>query len=163
MMLNKKLNILVVKYFFYISLSLTFLNISLAKDVDIQEDINLSFKCDLEKKILKNSEYNYKTFLAKDIDDKDLNKFDIKAKKPDTLFINGLSLFLSDTTKLNVKVVNKDVVLFKASDKKKNYSESAIINRKSGELVHEITRNIKSDNSEKDIFFYSCSKRKKNV
>ena len=162
-MVNKKLNILVVKYFFYISLSLTFLNISLAKDVDIQEDINLSFKCDLEKKILKNSEYNYKTFLAKDIDDKDLNKFDIEAKKPDTLFINGLSLFLSDATKLNVKVVNKDVVLFKASDKKKNYSESAIINRKSGELVHEITRNVKSENSEKDIFFYSCSKRKKNA
>ena len=163
MMVNKKLNILVVKYFFYISLSLTFLNISLAKDVDIQEDINLSFKCDLEKKILKNSEYNYKTFLAKDIDDKDLNKFDIEAKKPDTLLINGLSLFLSDSKKLNVKVVNKDVVLFKASDKKKNYSESAIINRKSGELVHEITRNVKSENSEKDIFFYSCSKRKKNA
>ena len=163
MMLNKKLNILVVKYFFYISLSLTFLNISLAKDVDIQEDINLSFKCDLEKKILKNSEYNYKTFLAKDIDDKDLNKFDIEAKKPDTLLINGLSLFLSDATKLNVKVVNKDVVLFKANDKKKNYSESAIINRKSGELVHEITRNVKSENSEKDILFYSCSKRKKNA
>ena len=162
-MVNKKINILLVKYFFCISLSLTFFSISLAKDVDIQENIDLSFKCDLEKKILKNSEYNYKTFLAKDIDDKDLNKFDIKAKKPDTLFINGLSLFLSDTTKLNVKVVNKDVVLFKASDKKKNYSESAIINRKSGELVHEITRNIKSDNSEKDIFFYSCSKRKKNV
>ena len=162
-MIGKKLNILLVKYFFCISLSLSFFNISLAKDVDIQENIDLSFKCDLEKKILKNSEYNYKTFLAKDIDDKDLNKFDIKAKKPDTLFINGLSLFLSDTTKLNVKVVNKDVVLFKASDKKKNYSESAIINRKSGELVHEITRNIKSDNSEKDIFFYSCSKRKKNV
>ena len=162
-MIGKKLNILLVKYFFCISLSLTFFSISLAKDVDIQENIDLSFKCDLEKKILKNSEYNYKTFLAKDIDDKDLNKFDIKAKKPDTLSINGLSLFLSDATKLNVKVVNKDVVLFKASDKKKNYSESAIINRKSGELVHEILRNIKSDNSEKDIFFYSCSKRKKNV
>ena len=162
-MIGKKLNILLVKYFFCISLSLTFFNISLAKDVDIQENIDLSFKCDLEKKILKNSEYNYKTFLAKDIDDKDLNKFDIKAKKPDTLFINGLSLFLSDTKKLNVKVVNKDVVLFKASDKKKNYSESAIINRKSGELVHEITRNVKSENSEKDIFFYSCSKRKKNA
>ena len=136
---------------------------SLAKDVDVQEDINLSFKCDLEKKILKNSEYNYKTFLAKDIDAKDLNKFVIKAKKPDTLFINGLSLFLSDATKLNVKVVNKDVVLFKANDKKKNYSESGIINRNSGELVHEITRNVKSENSEKDIFFYSCSKRKKNA
>ena len=162
-MIGKKLNILLVKYFFCISLGLTFFNISLAKDVDIQENIDLSFKCDLEKKILKNSEYNYKTFLAKDIDDKDLNKFDIKAKKPDTLFINGLSLFLSDTTKLNVKVVNKDVVLFKASDKKKNYSESAIINRKSGELVHEITRNIKSENSEKDISIYSCRKNKENV
>jgi len=98
-MVNIKINILVVKYFFYISLSLIFFNMSLAKDVEIQENIDLSFKCDLEKKILKNSEYNYKTFLAKDIDDKDLNKFDIKAKKPDTLFINGLSLFLSDATK----------------------------------------------------------------
>ena len=136
---------------------------SLAKDVDVQEDINLSFKCDLEKKILKNSEYNYKTFLAKDIDAKDLNKFVIKAKKPDTLYINGLSLFLSDATKLNVKVVNKDIVLFKAIDKKKNYSESGIINRKSGELVHEITRNVKSENSEKDISFYSCRKREENA
>ena len=152
-----------IKIFFYIFLSFLFFNISLAKDVDIQENIDLSFKCDLEKKILKNSEYNYKTFLAKDIDDKDLNKFDIEAKKPDTLLINGLSLFLSDATKLNVKVVNKDVVLFKANDKKKNYSESGIINRNSGELVHEITRNVKSENSEKDIFFYSCSKRKKNA
>jgi len=152
-----------VKYFFNISLSLIFFNISLAKDVDIQENIDLSFKCDLEKKILKNSEYNYKTFLAKDIDDKDLNKFDIKAKKPDTLFINGLSLFLSDTKKLNVKVVNKDVVLFKASDKEKNYSESGIITRKTGELIHEITKNMKSENSEKYISIYSCNKDDKKV
>ena len=152
-----------IKNCFYIFLSFLFFNLSLAKDIDIQEDISLSFKCDLIKKILKNSEYNYKTFLAKDTDDKDLNKFDIEAKKPDTLFINGLSLFLSDSRKLNVKVVNKNVVLFKANDKKKNYSESGIINRKSGELVHEITRNVKSENSEKDILFYSCSKRKKNA
>ena len=162
-MIGKKLNILLVKYFFCISLSLSFFNISLAKDVDIQENIDLSFKCDLEKKILKNSEYNYKTFLAKDLDDKDLDKFNIEAKKPETLLINGLSLFLSDTTKLNVKVVNKDVVLFKAINQEKNYSESGIINRKSGELVHEITKNIKSENPEKDISFYSCRKRKENV
>ena len=152
-----------IKYIFYISLSLFFFNLSLAKDIDIQEDINLSFVCDLEKKILKNSEYNYKTFLAKDLDDKDLDQFYIEAKKPQTLLINGLSLFLSDTTKLNVKVVNKDVVLFKAIDQEKNYSESGIINRKSGELVHEITRNVKSENSEKDISFYSCRKREENV
>ena len=140
-----------------------FLNSTFAKDVDIQEDINLSFVCDLEKKILKNSEYNYQTFLAKDLDDNDLEKFDIEAKKPETLLINGLSLFLSDKTKLSVKIVNKDVVLFKAIDQKKNYSESGIINRKSGELVHEITRNVKSENTEKDISFYSCRKIDTNV
>ena len=152
-----------VKYFFYIYLSLLFFNLSSAKDIDIQEDVSLSLVCDLEKKILKNSEYNYKTFLAKDLDDKNLDKFNIEAKKPETLLINGLSLFLSDTSKLNVKVVNKDVVLFKAIDQEKNYSESGIINRKSGELVHEITKNIKSENSEKDISFYSCRKREENA
>ena len=152
-----------IKYFLTIFVSLLFFNQSLAKDINIQEDINLSFACDLEKKILKNSEYNYQTFLAKDLENNDLDKFDIKAKKPDTLLINGLSLFLSDTSKLNVKIVNKDVVLFKAIDQEKNYSESGIINRKSGELVHEITRNIKSENSEKDISFYSCKKKNANV
>ncbi len=152
-----------IKCFFYISLSLIFFNFSLANDIDIQEDINLSFVCDLEKKILKNSEYNYQTFLAKDLDDKDLDKLDIEAKKPETLLINGLSLFLSDITKLNVKIVNKDVVLFKAIDQEKNYSESGIINRKSGELVHEITKNVQKANSEKDISFYLCKKREKNV
>ena len=154
---------MMIKYFFYISISLLFFNSTLAKDVDIQEDINLRFVCDLEKKILKNSEYNYQTFLAEDLDDKDLDKFDIEAKKPETLLISGLSLFLSDTEKLNVKIVNKDVVLFKAIDQKKNYSESGIINRKSGELVHEITRNVKSENAEKDISFYSCRKINTNV
>ena len=152
-----------IKYFFYISLSLLFFNLSSAKDIDIQEDVSLSFVCNLEKKILKNSEYNYKTFLAKDLEDNDLDKFDIEAKKPDTLLIKGLSLFLADTEKLNVKIVNKDVVLFKAIDQKKNYTESAIINRKSGELVHEITRNAKSENSEKDISFYSCRKKDENA
>ena len=152
-----------IKCFFYISLSLLFFNFSLANDIDIQEDINLSFVCDLQKKVLKNSEYNYQTFLAKDLDDKELDKLDIEAKKPETLLINGLSLFLSDITKLNVKIVNKDVVLFKAIDQENNYSESGIINRKSGELVHEITKNVQKANSEKDISFYLCKKREKNV
>ena len=162
-MIAKKFKLIFIKHFFYIVFSLLFFNLTLAKDIDIQEDINLSFVCDLEKKILKNSEYNYQTFLAKDLDDKDLDKFDVKATKPETLLINGLSLFLSDTEKLNVKVVNKDVVLFKAIDQEKNYSESGIINRKSGELVHEITRNVKSENAEKDISFYSCRKINTNV
>ena len=151
------------KHFFYILLSLLFSNLSLAQDVNIQENIKLSFVCDLDKKIIKNSEYNYQTFLAKDLDEKNLGNFEIEAIKPEKLFINGLSLFLSKSDKLNVKVVNKDVVLFKSIDKEKNYSESAIIDRKSGELIHEITRNIKSENSEKYISFYSCSKKEKKV
>ena len=152
-----------IKYLFCISFSLLFFNSSLAKNIDIQEDIKLSFKCDLEKKVIKNSEYNYQTFLAKDLEDNNLDKFYIEAKKPETLLIKGLSLFLSKTSNLNVKIVNKDVILFKANDKEKDYSESGIINRKSGELVHEITRNVKSENAEKDISFYSCRKRKKNA
>ena len=138
-------------------------NLSFAKDINIQENIELSFKCKLVKKIIKNSEYNYQTFSADELDDKDLDQFKLKSIKPEKLFIDGLSLFLSKSEKLIVKVVNKDVVLFKAADEEKDYSESAIINRKSGELVHEITRNIKSENSEKDIVFYSCEKKEKKV
>ncbi|MDB4140642.1 hypothetical protein N9590_00925 [Candidatus Pelagibacter sp.] len=153
----------VMKYFFYISISLFVFNFSLAQDVNIEENISLSFVCELEKKIVKNAEYNYQTFLAKDLEDKDLDKFEINAKQPKTLLINGLSSFLSKKEKLTVRIVNKDVVLFKAIDEEKNYSESGIINRKSGELIHEITRDIKSENSKKDISFYSCKKNEKKV
>ena len=97
-----------------IIISLLFFNLSFAKDINIQENINLSFECKLEKKIIKNSEYNYQTFLAEKLDDKDLDKFKIEAIKPEKLLIDGLSSFLSKSEKLNVKLVNKGVVLFKA-------------------------------------------------
>ena len=145
------------KYFLYISLGLLTFNLSFAKNIDIQEDIKIGFVCELEKKILKNSEYNYKTFLAKDLNEKNLDKFEINATQPEKLLINGLSMFLSNNNKFDVKVVNKDIVLFKAFDEEKNYSESGIINRNSGELVHEITKDLKSENFEKDISFYTCS------
>ena len=146
-----------IKYFLYLSLGLLTFNLSFAQNIDIQEDMKIGFVCELEKKILKNSEYNYQTFLAKDLNKKILDKFEIDAKQPEKLLINGLSVFLSKNTKLDVKVVNKDIVLFKAFDEEKNYSESGIINRKSGELVHEVTKDLKSDNFEKDISFYKCS------
>ena len=161
-MITKKINFK-LKYFLFSFLGLFFTNLSLAQDINIQESINLSFKCDLDKKIIKNSEYNYQTFSAKDLNEKGLEKFEIKSIKPEKLFIKGLSLFLSKSDQLNVKIVNKNVVLFKSIDKEKNYSESGIIDRKSGELIHEITRNIQSENSEKDISFYSCSKKEKKV
>ena len=151
------------KYFLSIFFSLFFFNQSLAKDININENIDIEFKCELEKKIIKNSKYNYQTFLAKDLNEKGLDGFKILSKKPETLLIKGLSSFLSDPAKLNVKVVNKDVVLFKSIDQKKNYSESGIITRKTGELIHEITKNMKSKNSEKYISIYSCNKDDKKV
>ena len=146
-----------IKYFLYISLSLLAYNLSFAKNINIQEDIKIGFVCELEKKILKNSEYNYKTFLAKDLNGKNLDLFEIESERPKKLLINGLSIFLTKNINLDVKVVNKDIVLFKAFDEDKNYSESGIINRVSGELVHEVTKDLKSDNFEKDISFYKCS------
>ena len=82
------------KYFLIILISLSFFSKTLAKDVSINENIDLEFVCDLEKKIVKNSEYNYQTFLGKDLNEKGLDKFKIQSKQPDTLLIGGLSLFL---------------------------------------------------------------------
>ena len=152
-----------IKYLIIIFLSFLFSNLSLAKDINIQENIDLKFTCALEKKIIKNLEYNYQTFLAKDLEENGLDQFEIEALKPEKLIVSGLSLFLSKSEKLNVKVVNKDVVLFKAFDEDKNYSESAIVTRKTGELIHEITKNVKSENSEKEITFYLCSKKEKKI
>ena len=152
-----------IKYFLIIFISLLFFNQTLAKDISIKENIDLEFACDFEKRIIKNSEYNYQTFLAKDLNEKGLNKLQILSKKPDTLLIEGLSSFLSISSKLNVKVVNKAVVLFKSIDQEKNYSESGIITIKTGELIHEITKNMKSENSEKYISIYSCNKDDKKV
>jgi len=152
-----------IKYFFGILTSFLLFNQVFANDVSINENINLEFVCNFEKKIIKNSEYNYQTFLAQDLNEKNLDKFQIQSKKPETLFIKGLSVFLSESSKLNVKVVNKDVVLFKSIDQENNYSESGIITRKTGELIHEITKNIKSENSEKYISIYSCNKDDKKV
>ena len=61
-----------IKYYFGILISLLSFNELSAKNIDIQENIDLSFKCELEKKIIKNSEYNYQVFLAKDLNDKNL-------------------------------------------------------------------------------------------
>jgi len=153
-----------IKYFLSILISLLFFNQVLAKDINIKENIDLLFSCKLEKKIIKNSVHNYHTFLAKDLDSEKLVKLEIKSEKPDYLSIKGLSKFFSSKlTILSVKVVSVDVVLFKSIDKKNNYSESGIITRKTGELIHEITKNIKSENSEKYISIYKCTKHEQKV
>ena len=153
-----------IKYFLSIFASLLFFNQSLAKDINIKENVDLLYFCNLEKKIIKNSTHNYQTFLAKDLNSQKLVKFKIKSKQPDYLSLDGLSKFFSNPlTILNVKVVSKDVVLFKSIDLENNYSESGIITRKTGELIHEITKNIKSENSEKYFSISSCVKYDKKV
>ena len=127
-----------------------------ANNVNILINIDAVFNCKFEKIILKNNEYNYETFFAKEDDKKDLKNLKINSIKPDYLEIKGLSEFLSTSSGLEVKVVNNGVILFKAFNPERDYSESAILTRKSGELIHEITKNIKSENPEKNISFYSC-------
>ena len=68
-----------------------------------------------------------------------------------------------DKIELEVKISNKDVVLIQAFDGDKNYSESAVLTIKTGELIHEITKNIKLEEKEKDISFYSCKNINQNT
>ncbi len=152
-----------IKLFYFIFFSFTALNNVFAKNININEDLNLEFNCKLEKKIIKNSEYNYKTFLAEEVDDQNLNSLKLYTNQPSTLMVNGLSDFFSQNSNFDVKIVNKDVVLFKAFNNEKSYSESAIITRKTGELIHEITKNINTENSEKYITIYYCKNKTKNA
>ena len=151
------------KFLFYIFFANFLMFNAVATNIKIEHEINTSYQCKFEKVIIKNAEYNYKVFTSEEIDSENLDNFEIISKIPNELIINGLSSFLSNPENLEVKIVNTDVVLFKGLDKNKNYSESGIINRKSGELVHEITRDINSETTEKDITFYDCKETDKNV
>ena len=81
------------KYFLSTLITLLFFSQTLAKDVSINENIDLKFVCNLDKKIIKNSEYNYQTFLAKDLNEKGLDEFEIQSKKPETLLIKDCHCF----------------------------------------------------------------------
>ena len=152
-----------IKLFYFLFFSFIVLSNAFAKNININEDLNLEFHCKLEKKIIKNSEYNYKTFLAEEVDEQNLNSLKLYTNQPSTLMVNGLSDFFSQNSNYDVKIVNKVVVLFKAFNKEKSYSESAIITRKTGELIHEISKNINTENSEKYITIYYCKNKTKNA
>ena len=129
-------------------------------NVTINSDLNL--KCTFEKVILKNPDHNFETFTKDQIKRDDINKLVIEIKSPNLLKIKNLSNFF-DKIELEVKISNKDVVLIKAFDDDKNYSESAVFTIKTGELIHEITKNIKLEEKEKDISFYSCKNINQNT
>ena len=133
-----------------------FSNICLSKNIDIKEELELDLNCKFIKLILKNNDYNFHTFLPEEVKINNLDLLKIKSIKPETLQIEGLSNFLSKNKNMEIKLTNKEIIYFRALDSKKNYSESGILTRKSGELIHEITKNINSEQKEKKIFFFSC-------
>ena len=133
-----------------------------AQNTNITVDKNLNLACAFEKVILKNSDHNFETFTKDQINRDDINKLVIESKSPNVLNIKNLSNFI-DKIELEVKISNKDVVLIQAFDDDKNYSESAVLTIKTGELIHEITKNINTENSEKNISIYICKNKSKNA
>ena len=111
-----------------------------AQNTNITLNSDLNLNCKFEKVILKNPDHNFESFSKDQIKRKDINKLIIE-----------------------VKISNKDIFLIQAFDKERNYSESAVYTRKTGELIHEITTNIKQEEKEKDISFYSCKNNNKDT
>ena len=145
-----------MKYFILIIIFLFTTNVK-AKNINISVKTDLDLNCKFEKVIIKNTEYNFVTFAKDQIKRENIESLKIIAKNPDILVIKNLSKFVNKIN-LEVKISNKDIILIQAFDQERNYSESAVYTRSTGELIHEITRKIKSDEKEKDISFYSCIK-----
>ena len=129
-------------------------------NITVNSDLNLS--CKFEKVILKNSDHNFESFTNDQIKREDINMLIVESKTPDVLNIKNLSGFFNQID-LEVKISNKDIFLIQAFDKERNYSESAVYTRKTGELIHEITKNINHEEKEKDISFYSCKNNNKDT
>ena len=128
-----------------------------AKNINISVKTDLDLNCKFEKVIIKNAEHNFVSFTNDQVERENLKSLKIIANNPDFLVIKNLSKFVNKIN-LEVKISNKDIILIQAFDQERNYSESAVYTRSTGELIHEITRKINSDEKEKDISFYSCIK-----
>ena len=145
-----------MKYFILIIIFLFTSNVQ-AKNINISVKTDLDLNCKFEKVIIKNTEHNFISFTKDQIKRENIKSLKIIAKNPDILVIKNLSKFVNKIN-LEVKISNKDIILIQAFDQERNYSESAVYTRSTGELIHEITRKINSDEKEKDISFYSCIK-----
>ena len=152
-----------MKKFFFLFI-LLFSTHSSANNTNIVFDVDIEMDCKFEKVIINNSEYNYETLLPDQIKRKDLKSLRFISKKPNTLKVRKLSKFLNKT-ELDLKIVNKDIILIRAYDKENRYSESAVFTKKTGEFIHEITRNIDAPEkeTEKDIAFYKCTIKNDNI
>ena len=138
------------------------LSFAQAQNTNITLNTDLDLSCKFEKVILKNPDHNFVSFTKDQIKRKDINKLIVESKTPNVLNVKNLSEFFNKID-LEVKISNKDIFLIQAFDKERNYSESAVYTRKTGELIHEITSNIKQKEKEKDISFYSCKNNNKDT
>ena len=130
-----------------------------AANVNITIDYKKNLQCKFEKIIIKNQEYNYKTFNANQIQENRDIKITIKAIKSKELRIIGLSDFFNKASNefiYDTQILKNVTILLRVLSKDQNYSESVFINKSTGEMLHEITTDIKSENKGKEISFFNC-------
>ena len=131
-----------------------------AEFLNVTIDYNKSSICKLDKQILKNEIYNYKEFTASQVkNNKDL-KIVIKSSKSKELKIIGLSDFFNNIPNgaiYDTQILKNDTILLRILTNDESYSESVFINKSTGEMLHEITTNINTENQGKEISFYTCN------
>ena len=151
-----------MKFLFIILALLNLTTLSYSKNTDIIHDFKITFDCKLEKIMIKNKDFNYQTFTADNIEVDKKKVLKVVAAQPSVLTINGLSEFIdtySDISKDDVRIAKNDTILFKNIDKEKKYSESVFLNRSTGELIHEVTKNMNTKDNEKYISFFACNNK----
>ena len=149
-----------MKYFLIISTYVLFYSLNgyaayLNITIDYEKDVN----CKLEKQILKNEIYDYKEFSADQIKENKDRKINIKAIKSQQLKIRGLSDFFTNSPNgiiYDTQILKDNTILLRVLTNDEKYSESVFINKSTGEMLHEITTNIKTENQGKEISFYNC-------
>ena len=149
--------IVVIFFFIFFSSSNVY-----SAHVDITIDYRKNLECKFEKIIIKNQEYNYTTFNAEQLKENKDIQISINAKKSKQLRINGLSDFFNNTSNGSIydtQVLKNDTILLRVLSKDQNYSESVFIDKSTGEMVHEITTDIKTETKGKEISFYTCATR----
>ena len=145
------LSITLISLIFNLSANAAFLNVTI--------DYNKNSFCKLDKQILKNEIYDYKEFSADQLKDKKDRKINIKSIKSQELKIIGLSEFFTNVPNgaiYDTQIIKDNTILLRVLTNDENYSESVFINKSTGEMLHEITTNLKTENQGKEISFYTC-------
>ncbi len=149
--MKKIILITFISLIFNLSANAAFLNVTI--------DYNKKSICKLDKQILKNEIYDYKEFSVDQIKDNKDRKINIKSIKSQELKIIGLSEFFTNVPNgaiYDTQIIKDNTILLRVLTNDEKYSESVFINKSTGEMLHEITTNINTENQGKEISFYTC-------